>query len=263
MNRRDSSNLEDHGEQPMLQDGRKLFSGGPMPDRRRGRPLAWAVSVAAHVLVFTALLWPRATPPNTREVPSSLSITFVNLSKPEPPGPPDDDKLKAGDPVPSPQPVLLQPPAPAPVRSIIVVTAPDTSDLLSASQIAGATGVEDDGAGGGGGGGECDTAKLVQRALRRDPLVRTAVIGANRLGKSVMLWNGDWVRSGEEEGKGLSAVREAIIWDLAFAPEACRHKREHGLILLSLADGTTRFAIGTSDWRWSDLLGLREARAGR
>ena len=263
MNKSHSPSLENPGETPMLQDGRKLFSGGPMTGRRRARPLAWAVSLAAHVLVFTALLWPRAQPPNARDVPSALSITFVNLSKPEPPGPPDDAKLKAGDPVPSPQPVLLQPTAPTTARSITVVTVPDTSDLLSASQIAGATGVEDDGAGGGGGGGECDTAKLVQRALRRDPLVRTAVVGANRLGKSVMLWNGDWVRSGEEEGKGLSAVREAIIWDLAFAPEACRNKREHGLLLLSLADGTTRFAIGTSDWRWSDLLGLREARAGR
>jgi hypothetical protein len=263
MNKSDSPILENHGDTPMLQDGRKLFSGGRQAGQRRGRPLAWAVSVAAHVLVFAALLWPRAERLTTHEVPSALSITFVNLSKPEPPGPPDDAKLKAGDPEPSTQPVLLQPTAPAPVKSITVTTVPDTSDLLSASQIAGATGVEDDGAGGGGGGGDCDTAKLVQRALRRDPLVRNAVIGANRLGKSVMLWNGDWVRSGEEEGKGLSAVREAIIWDLAFAPEACRHKREHGLILLSLADGTTRFAIGTSDWRWSDLLGLDTARAGR
>jgi hypothetical protein len=31
----------------------------------------------------------------------------------------------------------------------------------------------------------------------------------------------------------------------------------HGLVLLSLTDGGTRFAIGSGDWRWSDLLGLR------
>jgi hypothetical protein len=31
----------------------------------------------------------------------------------------------------------------------------------------------------------------------------------------------------------------------------------HGLVLLSLAEGGTRFAIGSGDWRWSDLLGLR------
>jgi hypothetical protein len=87
-------------------------------------------------------------------------------------------------------------------------------------------------------------------------LVRIAVANADRSGKAVMLWNGDWVRSGEQDGKGLSGVREAIMWELAFAPAACRNKRVQGLVLLSLADGT-RFAIGAGDWRWSDLLGVR------
>ena len=132
------------------------------------------------------------------------------------------------------------------------------SDLLSESQLAGATSADGEGAGGGGGGGGCDMARVVQQALRRDPLVRAAVEDANRLGKAVMLWNGDWVRSGEQDGKGLSAVREAIMWEVAFAPEACRNERVHGLVLLSLADGNTRFAIGSGDWRWSDLLGVRE-----
>jgi hypothetical protein len=67
------------------------------------------------------------------------------------------------------------------------------------------------------------------------------------------------VRSGDQDGKGMSAVREAIIWELAFAPEACRNKPVHGLVLLSLADGNTRFAIGAGDWRWSDLLDVRPA----
>ena len=31
----------------------------------------------------------------------------------------------------------------------------------------------------------------------------------------------------------------------------------HGTVVLSLADGGTRFAIGTNAWRWSDLLGLK------
>ena len=84
------------------------------------------------------------------------------------------------------------------------------------------------GEGGGGGGGGCDMARAVQQALRRDPLVHTAVEGANRLGKAVMMWNGDWVRSGGQDGKGLSAVREAIMWEVAFAPEACRNERMHG-----------------------------------
>lgn len=45
----------------------------------------------------------------------------------------------------------------------------DTSDLLSDAQLAGAARV-----GEGGGGGGCDMARVVQRALQRDPLVRTA-----------------------------------------------------------------------------------------
>jgi len=94
--------------------------------------------------------------------------------------------------------------------------------------------------------------------LRRDPLVHAAVQDADRLGKAVMLWNGDWVRTGVQEGKGLSAVREAIVWEVAFAPEACRHQPVHGMVVLSLADGSTRFAIGSGEWRWSDLLGVRK-----
>jgi hypothetical protein len=29
------------------------------------------------------------------------------------------------------------------------------------------------------------------------------------------------------------------------------------MVVLSLADGRTRFAIGSGTWRWSDLLGLK------
>jgi hypothetical protein len=47
------------------------------------------------------------------------------------------------------------------------------------------------------------------------------------------------------------------MWEVAFAPPACREAQMHGLVLLSLAEGGTRFAIGSGDWRWSDLLGLR------
>jgi len=165
---------------------------------------------------------------------------------------------------PSPQPVA-RPVSPrlaedAPLPPVDAAPADDFSDVLSASQIAGALSADSEGGGGGGNnGGGCDTARIVQQALRRDPLVQTAVEDAHRLGKSVMLWNGDWVRSGAQDGKGLSAVREAIIWELAFTPEACRNKPVHGLVLLSLQDGGTRFAIGTGDWRWSDLLDLQSA----
>jgi hypothetical protein len=141
----------------------------------------------------------------------------------------------------------------APLLSPATRVADDMSDLVSDSQLAGAATAGE----GGGGGGTCDMARVVQQALRRDPLVHTAVEGSHRLGKAIMLWNGDWVRSGGQDGKGLSAVREAVMWEVAFAPEACRNRPVHGLVLLSLADGATRFAIGSGDWRWSDLLGVR------
>src|SRR4029078_12307649 len=104
-------------------------------------------------------------------------------------------------------------------------------DILNESQIAGAAGVGE-GLGGGGGGGGCDLARAVQHALRRDPLVHAAVQDADLLGKAVMLWNGDWVRTGVQEGKGLSAVREAIVWEVALPPEAWRHNPGHGTVRL-------------------------------
>ncbi|MGZ5922578.1 MAG: hypothetical protein ACXWLT_12495, partial [Rhizomicrobium sp.] len=128
----------------------------------------------------------------------------------------------------------------------------DMSDVMSDSALAGAATIGE----GGDPGGACNMGRMVQQALRRDSLVRGAVENAHRTGKAIMVWNGDWVRTGAEEGKGLSAVREAILWEVGFAPENCRNTRMHGMVLLSLADGGTRFAVGTGEWRWADLLGV-------
>ena len=100
-------------------------------------------------------------------------------------------------------------------------------------------------------------AARVQLALRKDPLVRAALAGS--AGKAAMVWNGDWVRGQGEDGKGLAAVREAIMWEIAFAPPACRAQSVRGLVMLSLneAAGSARLAVGTGEWRWSDLLALR------
>jgi hypothetical protein len=247
------------------------------PDQRIRRALVWASSIAVHVMVVIALFWSRTAPLPAE--PSPIQVSLVTLPQ-QPPGPADAAKTggAAGAGQPTPQPAASRtaqpaphavPSAPRPVPMPAAAKTPtpdsatpapdDNSDLLSDSQLAGAASAGGEGAGGGGsggtgGGGGCDTARAVQQALRRDPLVHIAVEDAHRLGKSVMLWNGDWVRSGAQDGKGLSAVREAIIWEVAFSPAACRNARIHGLVLLSLADGATRFAIGAGDWRWSDLL---------
>ena len=79
------------------------------------------------------------------------------------------------------------------------------------------------------------------------------------MGKPIVLWNGDWVQRGGEEGKGLAGVRQAIAVEVAFAPQPCRVQAMHGLVLLSLNDapGSARVVLGSSAWRWSDLLFVR------
>jgi hypothetical protein len=103
-------------------------------------------------------------------------------------------------------------------------------------------------------------ARLLQGKLRKDPLVQAAV--ARSAGKAIVVWNGDWVRSLGEDGNGLAAVRESMIWEIGFAPEACRAKPVYGLVLLSLNDapGSARLAVGAGQWRWSDLLASRGSR---
>ena len=228
-----------HPERPSL---RPFGDAGETPVPRRDRVLAGVLAVCAHLLVLAALFWPHAgrRPAPLTPEPPPIQVSLVET--PKPPGPPD----AAAE-----QPEIAKPRPDGEEKPV-----PDNSDILNESQIAGAASVGE-GLGGGGGGGGCDMARAVQQALRRDPLVHASVQGADRLGKAIMLWNGDWVRTGVQEGKGLSAVREAIVWEVAFAPEACRHQPVHGMVVLSLADGSTRFAIGAGEWRWSDLLGVR------
>jgi hypothetical protein len=234
---------------------RRFGDTAPTPAQRRRRFLTGAFTVAAHVFIFAALLWPRpASPPvHTKPPQPDIQVSLEDTPKPKPPAPPEPTLLA---PAAAAAPAAPLRPSPIHVTAPVADTenAPDTSDLLSDSQLSGAAAV---GEGGGGGGGSCDIGRAVQQALRRDPMVRDAVENAHRSGKAVMVWNGDWVRTGGQDGKGLSAVREAILWEVGFSPEACRNTRMHGLVLLSLADGATRFAVGTGDWRWSDLLGVR------
>lgn len=220
--------------------------GTVLPPPRRRRLTAALFSGGAHLAAIAALLWLHGapSPPRPKAAEPAIIVSFV----PAPPGP--AEAAQAGG-----APAIAPPPVPEAVAPRLIITAAaDTSDLLSESQLAGARGA------GEGGGGGCDMAAAVQRALRRDPTVRAAVADAGRLGRASLLWNGDWVRAGGQEGKGLAVVRQAVIWEVAFAPASCRTTPMHGLVLLSLADGRTRFAVGSGDWRWSDLLGLKQVR---
>ena len=116
---------------------------------------------------------------------------------------------------------------------------------------------------GSGAGAACDMTRRLQTALRRDPQVQAAVADAHRAAgpaaRPLWIWNGGWVRSQGQEGAGLAALREAIQWEVGFAPAACRKDPVRGLVLISLADGPggARLVLGGGTWRWSDLLGLR------
>jgi hypothetical protein len=226
------------------------------------------LSLTCHILLLYALF--RAWP----DTPAVIEPPAVTVELVGPPSPAPSPALKAASPAPAAPaaPVRAPPVKPPPRRALVKPPPPDvdylpaqvarksdTGATLTEAQLAGAT-VAGSGAGsggggaGGGGGGPCDMAARIQSALRRDPLVRAAVVGAP--GRATLLWNGDWVRSTGEDGKGLAIIREAILWEVGFAPAACRAQSVRGIVVLSLtgSGGPTRLALGGGSWRWQDLL---------
>ena len=219
--------------------------------RRRRRLLGAAPAVAGHLLVLAIFLLMQQPLPVTTVEDAPISVSLIPGDKPAP---------VPEAPVEAPQPRheppqrhdLARRPSPRPAPDAAPASKeskpPQPGVELSASEIAGAASADS-----GGGGGSCDLARQLQGALRRDPLVQAAVAGQG--GKAIRVWDGDWVRNGGEDGKGLAAVKEAMIWEIAFSPEACRSRPVHGLVLLSMnAGGGVRLAVGAGEWRWSDLL---------
>ena len=155
---------------PVLPGAPRRF-GGPRLTRaqRRNRWLVGAATIGAHVAVFTALFWHYASPPRPPE-PATIELSLIDTPKPTPPLPPALDPLDTGATVvvPDPKPPTIHLTAQSRTQ---VTTVDDMSDVLSDAQVAGAATVGE----GGDSGGACDMGQLVQRALRRDPLVRNAV----------------------------------------------------------------------------------------
>ena len=220
---------------------------------RRRNGLAAALSLTAHLALLLAFLTTHRAEPVAPEV-QPIEVALVA------PGPTDQPKGPT-----TPAPPAAQPPPPRqlarPTRARPDVKplpagegrSDDTGVELSEAQLAGAAV-----AGSGGAGRPCDMARRLQAALRRDARVQAAVADAQGgfAGKALFVWNGDWIRSHGQDGNGLAAVREAIMWEVAFAPEACRAEPMHGLLAMSLNDGSgsARLVLGAGDWRWSDLL---------
>jgi outer membrane biosynthesis protein TonB len=208
--------------------------------------------VAAHLGVLALLLTMRGTPPKVDE-PAPMVVQLAAAPQADPVAPPTPEPPPPAK-APPPRNVARQVRSPPPdVRPLPSGKGPsaDGDDEASDAQVASAA------TAGSGVAGRCDMARQLQAALRRNGLVQAAVAEARaENGHAMFVWNGDWVRSHGQDGAGLAAVREAIMWEIAFAPEACRAQPVHGLVLLSLNDGpgAGRLVMGQGDWRWSDML---------
>ena len=217
------------------------------PKARWRRAVGLTVSLAGHGLILAALLLTVKPAPETAPSPT-IDLALITLPPPAP-----SAKI-APDPAPK-RPAEKKPRARRSLSPPRVTPAPfaiGDSSALSEAELAGAAGASS-----GSGGGACDITRGVQAALRKDSLVQIAVNGLSA--RAVRVWDGEWVQSRGEDGKGLAAVREAIAWEVAFAPKACQAQLLHGLVLVALPGprGSTRLAIGRANWRWSDLLNLR------
>ena len=216
--------------------------------------------MAFHAGVLFALIATRFEPPAPPE-PEPITVDLVDLRPMAEPVRPDDPPRPTPAKPPPPRNIFRETPLPPPpdARPMPAGDGPsaDGRDELSDAEVATAAT-----AGSGPPGGACNMVRLLQSALRKDALVQSAVADANR-GKALLVWNGDWVRHRDQEGDGMAAVREAIMWEVGFAPEACRGEPVRGRVLISLNDGpgSARIVMGQGVWRWSDLLFSRSAGA--
>jgi hypothetical protein len=197
-------------------------------------------------------------------------VTLIDLTPPPAPKP----ALRPEEPAPSapkPAAVVREPAHPTPLHvkpRHATALSPIRASAPAAAQVAsdgwGAMMGAGEGSGGEGSGaghgGACDMAGRLEKALDRDPLAASAVADVQReSGRTgtITIWNGDWIQAPNQDGKGLTAVRQAVEWAIAFAPKACKSETVRGPVLLSLRGaGTARIALGYGQWRWSDLLNL-------
>jgi hypothetical protein len=245
------------------------------------RALIVSFTVLGHLALFRLMLWAQPADHPLVE-PPAIAVALVDLPRPLPPPPPAPPARPAEAPGGKPKTATVSKAKPTPAHASFarltpappLPTSPPASPRpspepfleLGEAQAREASGVSDgEGAGSGSGtgngpGGECNMLRRLQTALARDGRVKSAVGGATgargSTGRGMVVWNGDWVTHAGEEGKGLAALRQAIIWEVGFAPKACREQAVRGYVLVNLGAGT-RIALGAGAWRWSDLLGAR------
>ena len=249
---------------------------------RRVRGAALVVVAAGHLGLV--LLMRDQAPVSEAHAPAAAPVYAEIVDPPRPPPPPPPEPLSEDPGAPPAPPAPPSPPSPLPpLRPARTPSPPDVEPrpsaalapaepdvVLGASAIAGATvagaGTGGTGAGGDGSGpgsGACDMVRRLQDALREDPDIRAAVTRAHQGigpdGRAILVWNGEWLRSPGQAGKGLAGVRQAIAMEVAFAPAECRAQRMRGLVLIAFSDRPDApiLALGSRDWRWTELLAAR------
>lgn len=245
---------------------------------------AAALSILAHAAILGPVMSLRADFAPPPALPDPVLVTLEPPRPTPPPAPP----AAATDPGPAPGPVTAQtatpqptrppplrlrplrtPPMSAPLPAAEPTPEPPGISLLGADQTAGAAvagppggggGTGAGGQGSGAGGGRCDMVRRLQDALADDVEVRAAVRMAHDAlsaqGRALLVWDGDWLQSRGEAGKGLAGLRQAVAVEVAFAPAACKDQPMRGLAVIALPDGP-RIAVGRAAWRWRDLTGAR------
>jgi len=261
-------------------------AGRSKPARRWGQLF---VSTLAHGSILAALLFfnPSNPLPESKAVPVTLIAVNVNENDVEDSTGPAETEEPAASPAPPAQPKKAPKPNPVPVgvgkppepagdpkgegiapMGVVSPTIPSDA-LLSGARVAG--GGQGMGAGSGGGRGQCDMVDFLEKRLRKSASVQAVVRKAHDAGwaqgKPIWVWNGDWIQTPGEAGNGLAVLREAMAWEIGFAPQACRADPVQGMVVISLNDapGSPRLAVGGGQWRWSDLpiaKGTKSAMAG-
>ncbi|HEV2083117.1 MAG TPA: hypothetical protein VGR32_11795 [Brevundimonas sp.] len=267
-------------------------SGEGSGTARWSAALAVAAGLQTAMILGLSLRTPDAPPP---EPPVTLVELIAPQLPPPPPAPEPDPEAAAEGPaaesrVAGPEPEPARAPSPAPRPRVMarntprpppdVPTRPAAPEaersvpdlpLVGGARLAGAlraggggsgVGAGGGGAGGDGAGGSCDMIGRLERALGDDLELRRAVaatLGARgATGQAVLVWDGDWLQSPGQAGKGLAGIRQAVAVEVGFAPRHCRDEQVRGLAVVSL-DGTAngpKVALGAGTWRWRDLLGL-------
>ena len=250
--------------------------------RRRGRRFLGAFSgvVTAHVLLAALLLGPLRPvvavadlAPVTVELAPASFLTTAPASgaaqpaatsqaplpsdpqphpplrpDPAPPKPEFDPKALADQLPPvdfTAQPIALTPPTPSPQPS---------PPSFASSPMAAAI--------------PCDLTGAIQAALEGDPRTRDELAlipqQARSVANAVQLWDGAWVDPDRLGGPTIAEpIREAIVNVIRQAPPVCHDQTVAGPRLFAITDprGTIIVALGSGQWRWSDLLAPRTASA--